>query len=60
MAIRSNNNYITENGDIQNWVGGVDKSRANQALQEGIDYLTNLKKPTCNNSTSPTGSASNT
>jgi hypothetical protein len=56
----SNNNYITENGDIQNWVGGVDKSRANKTLQEGIDYLNSLKKPTCNNSTSTTGSANNT
>jgi len=55
----SNNNYITEAGDIQNWVGGVDKERVNQTLQDGIDYLTSLKKPTCNNSTSTTGSATN-
>jgi len=44
MLSESNNNYITEAGDIQKWVGGIDKKRAKKALDEGINYLKNLKK----------------
>ena len=44
MLSESNNNYITEAGDIQKWVGGIDKKRAKKAMDEGINYLKNLKK----------------
>tara|TARA_R110000796_G_scaffold215934_1_gene331989 strand:- start:968 stop:1540 length:573 start_codon:yes stop_codon:yes gene_type:complete len=40
----SNNNYVTEAGDIQKWVGGIDKKRAKSTMEEGINYLKNLKK----------------
>lgn len=40
----SNNNYVTEAGEIQKWVGGINKERAQQALEEGIKYLESLKK----------------
>jgi hypothetical protein len=40
----SNNGYITEAGDIQKWVGGIDKERANKSLEEGIKYMESLKK----------------
>ena len=40
----SNNNFITEAGDIQKWDGGIDKKRANLAMEEGIKYFKSLKK----------------
>jgi len=40
----SNNSFITEAGDIEKWVGGIDKKRAKQAMKETIEYLENLKK----------------
>ena len=40
----SNNNFITEAGDVQKWVGGVNKKRAKSTMEEGIKYLKNLKK----------------
>ena len=40
----SNNGYITEAGDIQKWVGCIDKERANKSLEEGIKYMEGLKK----------------
>jgi hypothetical protein len=42
----SNEGYITEAGDIQKWVGGVDKERVEQAMQESIEYLNSLKRKT--------------
>ena len=44
MLSESNNNFITEAGDIQKWVGGVNKKRAKSAMEESIKYLKNLKK----------------
>jgi hypothetical protein len=40
----SNNSYVTEAGDIQKWVGGLDKERALESLNEVIEYLNSLKK----------------
>jgi hypothetical protein len=40
----SNNGYITEAGDIQKWVGGINKTRANKTLEEGVKYMEGLKK----------------
>jgi len=42
----SNEGYITEAGDIQKWVGGADKERVEQAMQESIEYLNSLKRKT--------------
>lgn len=39
-----NQDYISENGEIQKWVGGIDKKRAQNALGEMITYLNSLKK----------------
>jgi len=41
---KKNNSFITEAGDIEKWVGGIDKNRAKQAMKETIEYLENLKK----------------
>tara|TARA_B100000963_G_scaffold70100_2_gene58444 strand:+ start:990 stop:1559 length:570 start_codon:yes stop_codon:yes gene_type:complete len=40
----SNDGFITESGEVEKWVGGIDKERAQKALEEGIEYLKNLKK----------------
>ena len=40
----SNSGYVTESGEVEKWVGGIDKERAQKALEEGIEYLKNLKK----------------
>jgi hypothetical protein len=38
------NSYISEAGDIQKWVGGIDKKRAENSLGEVVEYLNSLKK----------------
>tara|TARA_Y100001972_G_C7505200_1_gene255515 strand:- start:345 stop:653 length:309 start_codon:yes stop_codon:yes gene_type:complete len=40
----SNDGFVTESGEVEKWVGGIDKERAQKALEEGIEYLKNLKK----------------
>ena len=40
----SNNSFVTEAGDVQKWVGGIDKDRALKAMEESINYLNSLKK----------------
>jgi hypothetical protein len=39
----SNQSFIAENGDIEKWDGTIDKERAQQALQDTINYLQSLK-----------------
>ena len=39
-----NQNYVSENGEIQKWVGGIDKERAQNALDEMVKHLNSLKK----------------
>jgi len=36
--------YVSENGEIQQWVGGIDKERAKNALKEMVKHLNSLKK----------------
>jgi hypothetical protein len=40
----SNEGFVTEAGDVQKWVGGIDKKRAEESLGEVIEYLNSLKK----------------
>ena len=40
----SNESFISEQGDVEKWVGGVDKTRALDSLDETIKYLKSLKK----------------
>lgn len=42
--INIEDNFITEKGQKQNWVGGIDKEKAMKTLEEGISFLQNLKK----------------
>jgi hypothetical protein len=36
--------YVSENGEVQKWVGGIDRERAEHALSEMIKHLNSLKK----------------
>ena len=36
--------YVSENGEVQKWVGGINKELAQQSLDGIISYLENLKK----------------
>ena len=36
--------YVSENGEVQKWVGGIDKEKAQQSLDDVIKYLNSLKK----------------
>ena len=38
------NGYVSENGEVQKWVGGIDKERAKQSLDEIVKHLNSLKK----------------
>ena len=40
----SNESYVTEQGDIEKWVGGYDKERVLESLEKTVEYLENLKK----------------
>ena len=43
-ALQENNqSFVTEAGDVENWGGGVDKEELKKNLQEGLEYLQNLK-----------------
>jgi hypothetical protein len=40
----STQGYVTENGDVEDWVGGVDSELAENSLNSAIEYLESLKK----------------
>jgi len=40
----SNESYVTEQGDVEKWVGGYNKNRVLESLEKTIEYLENLKK----------------
>ena len=39
----SNANYVTEAGDVENWKGGESKEQMEKYLQEGLEFLENMK-----------------
>ena len=39
----SNANYVTEAGDVESWKGGISKEQLEKDLQEGIEFLENIK-----------------
>jgi hypothetical protein len=41
---KMNNSFITEQGDVERWVGGPDKKKIMDALNNTINNLNNLKK----------------
>ena len=38
------NGYVTEQGDVESWVGGFDREQVLIDMEEGIKYLESLKK----------------
>ena len=40
----SSDGFVTESGEVEKWVGGVNKERAEKALKETVKYLESLKK----------------
>jgi hypothetical protein len=41
---QSNQGYVSEAGDIQNWKGGINRELAEKNLEETVKYLKSLKK----------------
>ena len=39
----SNASYVTEAGDVESWRGGISKEQLEKNLQEGLEFLENLK-----------------
>ena len=44
MMSISNKGFVTEAGDVEKWIGGVNKDHAKKAMDETIKYLKSLKK----------------
>jgi hypothetical protein len=44
MINSSNQGFVSENGEVENWKGGVNKELAYKTLNETIEYLESLKK----------------
>jgi hypothetical protein len=40
----SNKGYVTESGEIEQWLGSIDKDKAEESLNDTIEYLEGLKK----------------
>ena len=40
----SNESYVTEQGDVEKWVGSYDKEKVLESLEKTVEYLENLKK----------------
>jgi hypothetical protein len=43
-ALEENNtSFITEDGDVEKWDGGINKKRAEESLKKGVEYLESKK-----------------
>ena len=40
----SNQGFISEAGEVQNWKGGINKDLTSKSIQETVEYLKSLKK----------------
>jgi len=40
----SNEGFVTESGEVEQWLGGIDEDRANETLNSVLEYLEGLKK----------------
>ena len=40
----TNNSFITEQGDVEKWVGSPNKKKVLEGLENTIEYLNNLKR----------------
>jgi len=44
MLTSSNQGFVTEAGDVENWKGGINKDLASSSISETIKYLESLKR----------------
>lgn len=44
MLTSSNQGFVTEAGDVENWKGSINKELAQKSIRETIEYLESLKK----------------
>ena len=44
MLTNSNQGFVTEAGDVENWKGGINKELAQKSIDETVAYLESLKK----------------
>jgi len=42
-TLNSNDHFVTEAGDVESWKGGINKEELEQQLQEGLEFLENMK-----------------
>jgi len=40
----SNDSFVSESGELEKWVGKVNKEQAEKYMQEAIEYLESLKQ----------------
>jgi hypothetical protein len=40
---QSNDNYVTENGELESWRGGFDKTKLRDSVEETLEFLEKLK-----------------
>lgn len=44
ILLNGKEGYVSENGEVQQWIGGINKERAEKSLNEAINYFNSLKK----------------
>ena len=44
MLTSSNQGFVTEAGDVENWKGGINTELAQKSIDETVEYLESLKK----------------
>jgi CHASE3 domain sensor protein len=40
----SNDNFVSEDGDVESWVGDINEDRVNDYVDEVVEYLKSMKK----------------
>ena len=41
---QNNSSFVSESGDVEKWVGGLNEKRVLEALDKTIDHLEKMKK----------------
>ena len=44
MLDTSNQGFVSEAGDVENWKGGINTELAQKSINDTIEYLTSLKE----------------
>ena len=43
QKVKENNTFVTEQGDVERWIGKVDQDKVDEHVKSVIDYLEGLK-----------------